>query len=113
MNIHERNAARPTSPHLQVYQPQLTSVLSILHRISGVALSGGALLLVYWLASIAGGEASFARANGILFSFFGQVLLFLFSLAAFLSSFVTVYGTCTGILVEALNSNRCIEVVMS
>ena len=40
---------RPLSPHLQVYRPQITSMLSILHRLTGVALAVGTLLLTYWL----------------------------------------------------------------
>ncbi|PKL95109.1 MAG: succinate dehydrogenase, cytochrome b556 subunit, partial [Gammaproteobacteria bacterium HGW-Gammaproteobacteria-8] len=50
---------RPLSPHLQIYRPQWTSVLSILHRISGVALSAGTVLMVVWLAGLAAGEAAF------------------------------------------------------
>ncbi len=46
---------RPLSPHLQVYRPQLTSVLSIVHRMTGVALAAGMLLLVYWLVAVAAG----------------------------------------------------------
>lgn len=46
---------RPIAPHLQVYRPQLTSVLSILHRLTGIGLSLGAILLVIWLGSIAEG----------------------------------------------------------
>jgi len=52
---------RPLSPHLQVYKPQWTSVLSILHRISGVALSAGTLLVVAWLVALARGPAAFAQ----------------------------------------------------
>ncbi|MGE0653559.1 MAG: succinate dehydrogenase, cytochrome b556 subunit, partial [Alphaproteobacteria bacterium] len=40
---------RPLSPHLQVYRPQITSVMSILHRLTGIALAVGTLLLVWWL----------------------------------------------------------------
>ncbi len=57
---------RPLSPHLQVYRPQITSVLSILHRISGLALSAGMLVLVYWLVSLAGGSAAYDRAGALL-----------------------------------------------
>lgn len=67
---------RPLSPHLQVYKPQITTVISILHRISGVALSAGALLLVYWLVSAARGAASFAAVQGFLGSIVGWLLLF-------------------------------------
>ena len=48
-------AERPLSPHLQVYRWQLTSVLSILHRATGVALSLGAILLVWWLGAASDG----------------------------------------------------------
>lgn len=51
---------RPLSPHLQVYRPQWSSVLSILHRISGVALSAGTLLVVLWLVALANGAESFS-----------------------------------------------------
>ena len=46
---------RPLSPHLQIYRWQLTSVLSILHRATGVALSAGTILLVWWLVAAADG----------------------------------------------------------
>ena len=50
---------RPLSPHLQVYRPQWTSVLSILHRISGVLLSVGTVLMVVWLVALANGETAY------------------------------------------------------
>lgn len=74
---------RPLSPHLQVYKPQLTSVLSILHRGTGVALAIGTLLVTYWLSAIAGGEDSFNTANAILGSWFGSLVLFFWSWALF------------------------------
>ena len=67
--------SRPLSPHLQVYRPQITSVLSILHRLTGIALAFGALLLAYWLASAAYGPQEFARAQRLLASWFGQLVL--------------------------------------
>ena len=54
---------RPLSPHLQIYRPQLTAVLSILHRLTGVALAPGTLLLVYWLVAAAAGPEAFATAQ--------------------------------------------------
>ena len=74
---------RPLSPHLQVYNPQLTSVLSIMHRITGVALAVGTLLLVYWLAAAAGGPESYAAAQGFIGSFIGRLLLFGWTVALF------------------------------
>lgn len=67
---------RPLSPHLQVYKPQLTSVLSITHRGTGIFLSLGALLLCYWLLAIATGPEMYARAQDIINSWYGQLLLF-------------------------------------
>jgi succinate dehydrogenase / fumarate reductase cytochrome b subunit len=74
---------RPLSPHLQVYRPQLTSVLSITHRATGVALAVGTLLLVYWLAAAAAGPESFARAQDFVGSPLGIVLLLGWSVALF------------------------------
>jgi succinate dehydrogenase / fumarate reductase, cytochrome b subunit len=67
---------RPISPHLQVYKPQLTSVLSILHRITGVALAVGTILLVYWLIAAASGPVAFASAQALIGSWIGRILLF-------------------------------------
>ncbi len=68
-------ANRPLSPHLQVYRWQITSVLSILHRFTGVALAFGALLLAYWLTSAAYGPEEFARAHRLFSSWFGRLVL--------------------------------------
>jgi len=57
---------RPLSPHLQVYRPQITSVLSILHRATGVALSLGLIVLVYWLLRLASGPAAYAQTQALL-----------------------------------------------
>lgn len=81
---------RPLSPHLQVYKPQLTSVLSITHRATGVALAIGLLLLVYWLFALAAGPESFAGARALLGSWVGQIVLLGFSFALF-------YHLCNGI----------------
>lgn len=67
---------RPLSPHLQVYKPQITSVLSITHRITGVALCGGAVLLTYWLMAATYGPDVFATAQAIMGSWFGRLVLF-------------------------------------
>jgi succinate dehydrogenase / fumarate reductase cytochrome b subunit len=55
---------RPLSPHLQVYRFQWTMALSILHRITGVALAVGTLLLVWWLVAAASGPEAFATVQG-------------------------------------------------
>lgn len=67
--------ARPLSPHLQVYNPQITSVLSILHRMMGVALSFGSVFLIYWLSAAAYGPDAFARAQAFFGSPIGQLIL--------------------------------------
>jgi succinate dehydrogenase / fumarate reductase cytochrome b subunit len=74
---------RPISPHLQVYRPQLTSFMSILHRITGVYLSLGVVPLVGWLMAAAAGPAWFDCAQGIAGSIIGRILLFLWTGAFF------------------------------
>lgn len=81
---------RPLSPHLQIYRPQLTSVLSILHRATGVALAVGTLLLTYWLVAAAAGPAAYKDAQAVIGSMLGQLLLFLWSWSLF-------YHLCNGI----------------
>jgi succinate dehydrogenase / fumarate reductase cytochrome b subunit len=66
---------RPLSPDLQIYRPQLTSVLSITHRLTGLALSIGSPLLVGWLLAAAAGPSAFAPLHGFLASWAGLVLL--------------------------------------
>ena len=73
---------RPLSPHLQVYKPQLTSVLSITHRGTGVFLSLGALVLTYWLVSLALSEELFNSFHLHTTFWYGKLFLigFVFSL---------------------------------
>ncbi len=84
------SADRPLSPHLQIYRWQLTSVLSILHRAAGVALSLGAILLVWWLVAAASGPDAYDRVEGFLGSWLGLVLLLGWTAALF-------YHLCNGI----------------
>lgn len=56
---------RPLSPHLQVYRWQITNTLSILHRLTGLALSLGALVLAGWLVSLASGPEAYSRAQAV------------------------------------------------
>ncbi len=74
---------RPLSPHLQVYRPQLTSVLSITHRITGVVLSAGLVVIVTWLLALASGPEVFDRVNGLLTSVPGLILLLVWTQALF------------------------------
>ena len=84
------SADRPLSPHLQVYRPQLTSMLSILHRLTGVALAAGAPLLVYWLVAVASGPEAFDTARALFGSIPGRLLLFGWTFAFF-------YHLCNGV----------------
>ena len=83
-------AKRPTSPHLQIYRPQITSVTSILHRLTGLALAFGTLLLAWWLIAAASGPANFDHAQAFMGSIVGRIILFGFTLALF-------YHLCNGI----------------
>lgn len=76
--------ARPRSPNIQIYRPQLTSVLSIANRISGVALSAYAVVLVVWLIALAAGPRPYAAVQAAIRSWPGQILLFLCTFAFFL-----------------------------
>lgn len=68
---------RPLSPHLSIYRPQLTSVTSILTRITGNALLLGALLIVWWFLAAATSPEYFAVADGVITSWFGDLVMFL------------------------------------
>lgn len=78
-----RKSARPLSPHLGIYRPQYTMVLSILHRITGVALSAGLLLFVYWLITLASGADAYADAQAVFAHPLTRVALIGFSFAFF------------------------------
>ncbi|MCZ4289672.1 succinate dehydrogenase, cytochrome b556 subunit [Hoeflea alexandrii] len=67
---------RPLSPHLSIYKPIPTMVMSIVHRITGMALYGGTLLVAWWLVAAASGEAYFDWVNGIFGSILGRLVLF-------------------------------------
>ncbi len=79
----------PLSPFLQ-YRPQLTSVLSITHRITGVLLSAGAILLSAWLVAIAMGAGAYAAVSGHLSAWYGQAIVFGFVFSLY-------YHLCNGI----------------
>lgn len=76
-------AARPLSPHLQIYRWQLTMLLSIAHRATGLALVAGTLLLAWWIIAAAAGPDAFAAAQAFIGSWFGRLLLFGWSLSLF------------------------------
>ena len=76
--------ARPVSPNIQIYRPQLTSVLSIANRITGIFLSIGAIGMVVWLIAAATGPQPYAAVQGAIASWIGQIVLFGCTFAFFL-----------------------------
>lgn len=75
--------SRPLSPHLQIYKPQITSVLSIMHRFTGAALTLGAMFLVCWLYHLAEGEQKYLELLAVMISPLGRIFLFGWSFALF------------------------------
>lgn len=85
-----RTVRRPLSPHLQVYRWQITNTLSILHRLTGIALCLGTLLLTWWLVAAATSDGAYAGVSGVLRFPLGVLVLFGFTLALW-------YHFCNGI----------------
>lgn len=81
---------RPLSPHLQVYRPQLTSMLSICHRMTGVFNALGSLVLVAWLVTLAQGAESFNAMQALIGSWIGYLLLVAWTLSV-------SYHLCNGL----------------
>lgn len=81
---------RPLSPHLQVYRPQLTSVLSIIHRMTGVWLCAGGVMLAAWVLAIAQGPQAYAAFTAFAGNWFGKLLFISFLFALY-------YHLCNGI----------------
>lgn len=81
---------RPLSPHVQIYRPQLTSVLSFTHRVTGVLLAIAIVGLVGWLAAVAAGPETYALVRGLLGGVGGRLLLLLVTFAFF-------YHLCNGV----------------
>lgn len=72
----QKSAARPLSPHLQIYKFSLLMAMSIIHRITGAALYAGTLLLVWWLVAAASGPQAYATFEAVVGSFLGRLVLF-------------------------------------
>ena len=77
----DKSAARPLSPHLQIYRPMLTMMMSIMHRITGVGLYFGIILLVWWLTAASISDGYFDLVQGFFGHWFGKLLLFGFTWA--------------------------------
>jgi succinate dehydrogenase / fumarate reductase cytochrome b subunit len=76
-------AERPLSPHLQIYKPSITMVMSILHRITGAALFFGTFLVILLLVALASGKEAYGVALAVYGSWFGKLVLFGFTWALF------------------------------
>lgn len=94
---------RPLSPHLQVYKPQMTSVLSIMHRMTGVALAIGTILVTWVLVAAAISEKRYDQAMNILSHPLGQIVLFGWSVALY-------YHLCNGIRHLIWDTGRLFEI---
>ena len=90
MSVANRPVQRPLSPHLQVYRPQLTSMLSILHRATGIALSVGAIYLATWVIYVAASPKAYALFQSFNVSIVGRIVLGGWLFCAF-------YHLCNGI----------------
>lgn len=82
--------SRPLSPHLQIYRWQVSNTLSILHRLTGVALSFGALALAGWLLALASGPTAYLQVTEVFRSWPGQLLLLAWTFCFF-------YHLCNGL----------------
>lgn len=94
---------RPLSPHLQIYKVELPMLLSGLHRITGIALSVGSILLVAWILSAVLSAESFASMNRFLGGFIGQFVLFGWT-------FSLIYHSVSGIRHLIWDTGRLLEV---
>lgn len=72
---------RPLSPHLQIYRPMLSMMMSITHRVTGVALYAGTVLVVWWLVAAAVSDDYFNMAQAFFAHWFGRLVLFGFTWA--------------------------------
>jgi succinate dehydrogenase / fumarate reductase, cytochrome b subunit len=73
--------ARPLSPHLQIYRPMLSMTMSIMHRITGVALAVGMIGLVWWFTAASISDSYFDLVQGFFYHWFGRLVLFGFTWA--------------------------------
>ncbi len=94
---------RPLSPHLTIYRPQINSMMSILHRITGVGMSLAFFLIVWWLLAASTGEEYFDTANWVLTSWIGILILVG-------SCFALWYHFCNGIRHLIWDTGRGLEI---
>ena len=82
-NTEGKTVRRPLSPHLQVYTPQMTSILSIMNRVTGIVVSAGTVLLVWWLVAAASGPSAYETVQWFIASPIGLFMLFGWTAALF------------------------------
>jgi len=81
MSTNKAAMSRPLSPHLTIYRPQISSMTSITHRMTGVGLGLGMVWLAVWLIAAANGPEAFGLVQGFTNSMFGSLLLIGFTWA--------------------------------
>jgi succinate dehydrogenase / fumarate reductase, cytochrome b subunit len=74
-----KSKARPLSPHLQIYRPMLSMMMSIMHRITGLTLALGMIGLVWWFTAASISDDYFNSVSGFLNNWFGKLVLFGFT----------------------------------
>ncbi len=108
---------RPLSPHLQIYRPQLTSVLSIFHRVTGCVLGIGTVLLAWWLIAAAIGPGAFETVQWFNGGWIGRSLLLVFTFSLFYHLFNGVrhlfWDIGAGFEIKTVNATGWIVVVFS
>ena len=71
-----RARERPLSPHMQIYRWPLPMMMSIAHRITGVGLYFGTILIAWWLIAVASGPGGYSRFTAFVNTWFGRLILF-------------------------------------
>lgn len=103
-DVQNSKLERPLSPHLQIYKLPITAQTSIMHRMTGVALAIGTLMVVWWLMAAATSEAAYDTAMGFAVSPIGQIMLFGWSLALY-------YHLCNGVRHLIWDTGRMLNIV--
>ena len=81
---------RPLSPHLSIYRPQMNSIMSIMHRITGISMMLAGMMIVWWFLAASTSEDYFQYADDLVTSWIGGLILLL-------SCFALWYHFCNGV----------------
>ncbi len=108
---------RPLSPHLTIYRPQMTSITSIFVRITGNALLVAGLLIVWWFVAAATSETAFDRADAVITSWFGDLVMLLSTWALWYHLFGglrhLIWDTGRGLEIEAAENMGMMMIIAS